>query len=206
MDGVDQLFNSSYHPYRTRPAHHRRLQLTLSQRTSLSISTLSTNSSSNNSSNNNNSNSNNNSDDEDESQPVRKRAKRHSKNRSDGALPTQLQFYPSLWADILEESKQRYRLYLATENAFPHPKKDRHRATECLMEAIAAHEEDGGKVEQGKSVFLNAMRLIYLQYYRIHGRLRARHDYLGMWHLCSSLFTLTVIFRYTKKARLFVAA
>lgn len=95
-----------------------------------------------------------NEDDDDKSQPLKKRAKRHSKTtRSETGVPTQLQFYPSQWSDVLENAKQRYRLYLATVNAFPHRKKDRQQATFSLMEAIAAHENEGGMVEPGRNFY-----------------------------------------------------
>lgn len=90
--------------------------------------------------------------------PVRKRAKRHSKtSRPAVGTPTQLQFYPSQWTDVLESAKRKYRLVIATEIGFPHPKKDLNRASDCLTEAMAAHEDGGGMVEPSKCL-INSLR------------------------------------------------
>lgn len=90
--------------------------------------------------------------------PVRKRAKRHSKtSRPAVGTPTQLQFYPSQWSDVLEKAKKKYRLVVATEIGFPHPKKDSNRAFDCLTEAIAEHEDDGGMVEPGECLMTDSM-------------------------------------------------
>jgi hypothetical protein len=79
------------------------------------------------------------------------RTKRHSKTPYGGkeALPTQLQFYPSQWRDVLEQAKWKFRLWLSTECPFPDRLKHISEAEDCIDEALAEHKEDGGRVEPG---------------------------------------------------------
>jgi hypothetical protein len=85
-------------------------------------------------------------------EPSQKRAKRHSKTpyNTPKTDPTQLQFYPSQWRDILEEGKKKYRLSLLLETLFPDRNKDIHFAVDCLEEAISDHEAEGGMAEAGE--------------------------------------------------------
>lgn len=80
-----------------------------------------------------------------------KRAKRHSITPYQGrtSKPTQLNFYPGQWQDILEVAKRKYRLYLATKNAFPDREKDFGEARDCLTEAMQEHTDASGDVEIG---------------------------------------------------------
>jgi hypothetical protein len=80
------------------------------------------------------------------------RAKRHSQMPHGSSVrPTQLQFYPLQWTEVLELAKTKWRLHLLIEWAFP----KRHKSDtttilkECLTTAIADHEAEGGLVEKG---------------------------------------------------------
>jgi len=84
-----------------------------------------------------------------------KRAKRYSKTpRSEiVAKPTQLGFYPSQWRDVLELAKLNFRRWLACKNAFPVRRANLlGEASECVVEALAEHEEKGYRTEAGKSI------------------------------------------------------
>jgi hypothetical protein len=80
------------------------------------------------------------------------RAKRHSQKAYGSSVsPTQLQFYPLQWTEVLELAKKKWRRYLLVKWAFP--KRCKLDTTtvlkECLTTAIADHEADGGLVEKG---------------------------------------------------------
>lgn len=78
--------------------------------------------------------------------------KRHSKTPygAAAAKPTQLQYYPGQWTDVLNDAKMRFRLFISTENAFPTPGVGREAAENALADAMNAHKADGGTVEPGK--------------------------------------------------------
>jgi hypothetical protein len=91
---------------------------------------------------------------DDESEP-HTRARRHSGTPYGRSFsPTQLQFYPLQWTEVLELAKNKWRLHLLTIWAFPKRRKSDTTTTlkECLTTAIADHEDDGGLVEKGMDV------------------------------------------------------
>jgi len=64
--------------------------------------------------------------------------------------PKNLNFYPSQWRDVLEDAKVNYTLHISAEKGFPSRDKEGMTDAEtCLMEAIAKHKDEGGKVEPG---------------------------------------------------------
>lgn len=87
-----------------------------------------------------------------------KRAKRHSKtpysrmNKGKGK-PTQLQFYPSHWVDVLEKAKKKKRLHIIKERPFAECERHLSDATDCLTEALTEYQAAGGRVEPGKCPF-----------------------------------------------------
>jgi hypothetical protein len=88
---------------------------------------------------------------ETDSEQTRPRAKRHSKTPYGGrsAKPTQMQFYPSQWRDILECSKWGFRLWLVIYNPFPDRTEHIGEAEDCIDEALALHQAKGKRVEPG---------------------------------------------------------
>ncbi|KIM73191.1 hypothetical protein PILCRDRAFT_15438 [Piloderma croceum F 1598] len=85
------------------------------------------------------------------------RAKRHSQTpRGSANNPTQLQFYPLQWTEVLELAKTKWRLSLLIKWAFPKQSKfdTTNVLKECLTTAIADHGAEGGLVEKGKDAML----------------------------------------------------
>lgn len=76
--------------------------------------------------------------------------------------PTQLQFYPSQWKDVLEASKWKFRIWMSTVKAFPNRRKDMDEAMDCLTSAIAEHQEEGGLLEPGIQYILFDAKSIML--------------------------------------------
>ena len=83
-------------------------------------------------------------------------AAQHSKTPygTGSADPTQLQFYPSNWGEMLSIAKGFWHLFLAMVFAFPkcHDHKDEHQ--ECLMKAIAEFEKEDSILEPGEAYLL----------------------------------------------------
>lgn len=102
----------------------------------------------------NNDNSDNEVDDEDQ-EPPRKRAKRNS-TRHD-AKPTQLRFYPGIWADILERAKQYFRLWLVNNCPFAEREANLSDARRALKQAIDEFKAKDTEVEPGKWNKLSAV-------------------------------------------------
>lgn len=91
------------------------------------------------------------------------RAGRYSKTpRSEiEAKPTQLNFYPGNWRDLLEFAKRIFRRWLACENGFPTRRlKLPPEAGECVAEALAEHRDKGGVVEPGKYMLCNILQAL----------------------------------------------
>jgi hypothetical protein len=99
-------------------------------------------------------------DDEDE----RQRSRRHSKvpHGTKNPNPTQLQFYPSQWKDVLENGKDRYTRLIFLELGFTSKQEDQRFALDCLTEAIYSHEEAGNGVEEGIRFQLNHFMVTHL--------------------------------------------
>ena len=87
--------------------------------------------------------------------PVKKRAKRNSQHHD--AKPTQLQFYPGHWRDVLERAKEFFRLWMIKE--CPFPQRDLHlvNAEAALKAAMEEFEENGSLVEDGKSMLAKSL-------------------------------------------------
>jgi len=87
------------------------------------------------------------------------RAKQNLKTPYNGTQgkPTQLKFYPSQWADVLEEVKKKYRLAIVSGTPFPDCEMEMHFTTDCLVEAISDHEENGNMVEDGEFLLYRAL-------------------------------------------------
>ncbi|KAF8888214.1 hypothetical protein BD779DRAFT_1470269 [Infundibulicybe gibba] len=79
------------------------------------------------------------------------RALRHSKKSYNEhiILPTQFNFYPSQWRDVLGLAKPKFRHYITTTDLFPKRQTNLQVATNFLMEAISDHERNGGLFEEG---------------------------------------------------------
>jgi hypothetical protein len=60
-----------------------------------------------------------------------------------------LQFYPSQWQDILESSKKKFCLWMATTDPWPVQEDALKEAKSCLDEALLEHKEAGGLIEKG---------------------------------------------------------
>ena len=131
-----------------------------------------------------------------EEEPTPKRAKRHSKKayRSSNLDPTQLQFYPSQWRDILEAAKTKYRLSIVMEMLFPDRKKKFNLAVDCLDEALAEHETNGGLVEDGELLlfFFICDIVPTNSKFRFLPKARQRHGHPGMFFIVYD-FTVSVI-------------
>lgn len=82
------------------------------------------------------------------------RAKRNSKKAHNGDTsdPTQLQFYPSQWKDVLDETKDAFALIVFTKLGFLERSKDLSTAGTCLVNMLAKHEAAGNFVEDGNTL------------------------------------------------------
>ena len=89
-----------------------------------------------------------------DSQPQKKkRAQRHSQNDRTRSSPTQLQFYPPSWRDVLEAAKNKFRCYISAVNPYPSREDGIREASDCVVEALADHRASGKKVDPGMIVF-----------------------------------------------------
>ena len=87
------------------------------------------------------------------------RAKRNSKKSHRDPLPNHLGFYSGTWYDVLVEAKNRYRLFIHTQNPFPERNRNGLKdAQECLLETIAKYEDNGIQLDKG---ILNNQSLTY---------------------------------------------
>jgi hypothetical protein len=80
-----------------------------------------------------------------------KKSKRHSEksNTQIGGNPTQLQFHPPLWRDVLESAKANFRLYLTTIKPFPNRKEGVAEAADCILDALSKRRNVDKRVEGG---------------------------------------------------------
>ena len=92
----------------------------------------------------------------DDDRPI-SRARRHSGKRysEHSANPKKLGFYPPQWRDVLENAKLRWRLWMAVVCGFPNNgNQSYHEKTkECIRDALAEHQKNGGKVEKGRYAY-----------------------------------------------------
>jgi hypothetical protein len=87
-------------------------------------------------------------------EPSTKRAKRHSKvpyNGESKGKPTQLQFYPFHWHDVLEKAKKKKRLHTVQFRQFSERDHHLRDATDCLTETLEEFRREGGRVKPGRS-------------------------------------------------------
>ena len=84
----------------------------------------------------------------DSSEPTRKQTKHNSTHHN--AKPTQLQFYPGIWADILEQAKQYFQLWLIKKCPFLECNTHLKNAGNALLKAIKEFEDNNCEVEEGK--------------------------------------------------------
>ena len=86
----------------------------------------------------------------------KKRARRHTRTDRSGVHqdPTQLQFYPPVWRDVLESAKNKLRCYAGTKNFFPTRDEGIQEAGDCITEVLADYQAQGKKVEAGMWVYL----------------------------------------------------
>lgn len=75
--------------------------------------------------------------------------KSEKSNAQIGGHPTQLQFYPPLWRDVLESAKANFRLYLTTNKPFPNRKEGVAEAADCISDALSKRRDVGKRVEDG---------------------------------------------------------
>lgn len=84
------------------------------------------------------------------------RLRRHSQKpylgRSDS--PKKLGFYPPQWRDVLYKAMNKWRLWIALVCGFPDGRNENHRkkVMSCIIDALAEHQKNGGRVEKSKSV------------------------------------------------------
>jgi hypothetical protein len=95
-----------------------------------------------------------------------KRAKRHSKTPYDGerkGKPTQMQFFPPHWKDVLEMAKKAKRFHLVKFRPFPEREKHLPESTDCLTESLSEYRGKGGRVEPGPfhSNFQNCIHKLF---------------------------------------------
>ena len=87
------------------------------------------------------------------------RAKRNSKKSHRDPRPTHLGFYSGTWYDVLVEAKNRYRLFIHTQNPFPERNRSALRdAHDCLLETVSKYEDNGIQLDSG---ILNNRSLTY---------------------------------------------
>lgn len=76
---------------------------------------------------------------------VKRRAARHSRTpystSKSKPKPTQLEFYPGQWSDVLEKAKRRFHLFLATNIPFPNCDNHLSKAQDFVSEAINDHQK-----------------------------------------------------------------
>jgi len=62
-----------------------------------------------------------------------------------------------MWRQVLESAKEKFRVFLTTDNGFPSRELGLQEAKDCLMEALVDFRKSDRKVEKG------AYAIIYLQ-------------------------------------------
>ena len=72
-------------------------------------------------------------------QMQKKKPKHHLEddNAQAQGSPTQLQFYPPLWCDVLEFAKVKFCFFLANVKSFPSLEDGIKEAADCIMEALS---------------------------------------------------------------------
>lgn len=93
----------------------------------------------------------------------RRRAQRNSKGTKKREF-TQLQNYPVMWKKVLDSAKKIARRDGFLEGAFNSRIVGLQCAGDSLTEAMAAHEQDGGRVEKGKTALMCYGCCAYLNY------------------------------------------
>ena len=82
----------------------------------------------------------------------KQRATRNSKSHGE-PKPNQLGYYSGPWNDVLVNARHQYRKFIHTNDPFPERNlsslKD---VQDILLEAIAAHKEEGGELDEGSSI------------------------------------------------------
>lgn len=63
--------------------------------------------------------------------------------------PTQLQFYPARWRELLESAKIKFRFYLTVVKSFPTREEGIAEAGDCILEALSEYRDAGKTVERG---------------------------------------------------------
>ena len=83
----------------------------------------------------------------------RKRAPRHSRKtyKASSDNPTKLGHYPTNWRKIMNRSQDYFRGWMVTECGYPDKDKPEHQdaARGKLHQALAEHQQKGGRVEEG---------------------------------------------------------
>jgi hypothetical protein len=82
----------------------------------------------------------------------KKQAQWHSQTDHTCSTPTQLQFYPLSWRDVLEAAKNKFQCFVAARNPYPNREDGIQEAGDCTVEALADHQNEGKKVEPGKMI------------------------------------------------------
>ena len=78
------------------------------------------------------------------------RAKRNTKKSQRDLHPHRLGFYSGTWYDVLVEAKNRYWLFIHTQNPFPERNRDGlHDAHDCLLETVSKYKDDGIQLDEG---------------------------------------------------------
>jgi hypothetical protein len=132
----------------------------------------------------------------------KKRARRGARTESGGVHqdPTQLQFYPPCWRDVLETSKERLRCFAGTQNFFPTRDVGIREAGDCIAEVLAEYQAEGKKVEAGMwiaSTFSGTFLISSQGYRRAYKQEMAIlvRVYLPCRHLLTPLDRFTRIYR-----------
>ena len=118
--------------------------------------------------------------DTEDEQPLR--LKRHSKTPygTKRPNPTQLQFYPPRWRDILDKAIDAYALAVFIRLGFTSKEDDLPTAGQCLMEAIAEHDAVGRFVEAGNSYFISMCVIGQSFHCRLLPEIREGNDDAGL--------------------------
>jgi hypothetical protein len=84
------------------------------------------------------------------------RVRCHSQKCYTGSMDNlkKLGFYPTQWHDVLERAQKMWWPWMAFECGFPEREIKEHlnMAMKCVIDALLEHQENGSKVEQGKSL------------------------------------------------------
>lgn len=122
------------------------------------------------------------SDDSDGSKDAPHRAARHSKTPYGSKLPnfTQLQAYPPIWRDLLEDAKRINRSGSSNHGTFDKRKKGLQEAEDALAEAMATFKTTRKSVEKGTCSITTSFHSLTARIYnRLLSEVQGRNESAG---------------------------